>query len=192
MSELDEFGIVRYIIDTGDKVVSILLNDIAEDIDDKLLMKVKLDKIPIYDVLWDDDPPQVSEYILVKGVKFYVQTWVIKDYIIFQVDVFTTKSGRILHLDTEVKDPIYDALWLLQNKNLVGLDGGFMKRNYRNVHKCFINDFGVKVLFNVDHSKIDDFYGFEKYLVRTFYEKSRIRRKNKAHSERKVNYYVKF
>lgn len=171
MSELDEFGIVRYIIDTGDKVVSILLNDIAEDIDDDLLMKVKLDHIPFYEELWDDDPYRVAEYILVKGVKFYVQTWVIKDYIIFQVDVFTTKSGRILHLDTEVKDPMYDALLLLQNKNLVGLDGGFMKRNYRNVHKCFINDFGVKVLFNVDHSKIDDFYGFEKYLVRTFYEK---------------------
>lgn len=40
MSELDEFGIVRYIIDTGDKVVSILLNDIAEypgDNDDAIL-----------------------------------------------------------------------------------------------------------------------------------------------------------
>lgn len=171
MSELDEFGIVRYIIDTGDKVVSILLNDIAEDIEDKLLMKVKLDNIPIYEELWDEDPEQVAEYILVKGIKFYVQTWVLHDYIIFQVDMFTTESGMILYLDTEVKDPIYDTLWFLQNKNLVGSDGGFMKRNYRMVYKCFINDFGDKVLFDVDQTKIEDFYGFEKYLVRTFYNK---------------------
>lgn len=115
MSELDEFGIVRYIIDTGDKVVSILLNDIAEDVDDRLLMKVKKKYIPFYDALWEeDDPKQVAEYILVKGVKFYVKTWQgVEDYIIFQVDLFTTKSGRILYIDTEVKDPIYDADWLL-------------------------------------------------------------------------------
>lgn len=173
MSELDEFGIVRYIIDTGDKVVSVMINDIAEDVNDRLLMKVKKKYIPFYDALWEeDDPKQVAEYILVKGVKFYVQTWQgVEDYIIFQVDLFTTKSGRILYIDTEVKDPIYDADWLLQNKELVGDDGGFIRRNYGMIYKCFINDYGVKVLFDVDHSKIDDFYGFEKYLVSTFYSK---------------------
>lgn len=172
MSELDEFGIVRYIIDTGDKVVSILLNDIAEDVDGKLLMKVKLDKIPIYDSLWDEDPYQVAEYILVKGVKFYVSTWHgSDDYIIFQVDIFTTKSGRVIHFDNQVKDSLYDAEWLLQNKEVAGADGGFAKRNYRMFGKCLINDYGVKVVFNVEHSKIDDFYGFEKYIVNTFYNK---------------------
>lgn len=173
MSELDEFGIVRYIIDTGDKVVSILLNDIAEDVDGNLLMKIKKNHIPFYDVLFEeDDPDQVAEYILVKGVKFYVSTWQGNDnYIIFQVDWFTTKRGRILYLDTEVKDRIYDVEWLLQNENLFGFDGGFIKRNYRMIYKCFINDYGVKVLFDVDQSKIDDFYSFEKYLARTFYDK---------------------
>ena len=55
MSELDEFGIVRYIIDTGDKVVSILLNDIAEDTgdNDDTLLFVKSEHIPFYDELWD-------------------------------------------------------------------------------------------------------------------------------------------
>lgn len=88
MSELDGFGIVRYIIDTGDKVVSILLNDIAEDIDGNLLMKIKKNRIPFYDALFEEDnPDQVAEYILVKGVKFYVSTWQGNDnYIIFQVD----------------------------------------------------------------------------------------------------------
>lgn len=174
MSELDEFGIVRYIIDTGDKVVSILLNDIAEDVDGNLLMKIKKKHIPFYDALFEeDDPDQVAEYILVKGVKFYVSTWQGNEgYIIFQVDWFTTKRGIILYLDTEVKDPIYDVEWLLQNKNLVGNDGGFVKRNYRMIYKCFINDYGVKVLFDVDQSKIDDFYGFEKCLARTFYAKT--------------------
>lgn len=97
MSELDEFGIVRYIIDTGDKVVSILLNDIAEDTGDNdyiLLMKVKLTNIPIYDELYWEDNPKFEEYILVKGVKFYVQTWIIKDYIIFQVDKYTTQKKQ--------------------------------------------------------------------------------------------------
>lgn len=169
MSELDEFGIVRYIIDTGDKVVSILLNDIAEDVDDRFLMGVRKDRLPIFEELWEDDPQQVVEYILVKGIKFYVQTWISGDYIIFQVDLYTTKSGRVLYLDNQVKDPLYDVDWLLQNKNLFGLDGGFIKRNYRVFKKCFINDYGVKVLFDIDHSKIDDFYGFEKCLARTFY-----------------------
>ena len=173
MSELDEFGIVRYIIDTGDKVVSILLNDIAEDVDGNLLMKINKKHIPFYSALFEeDDPDQVAEYILVKGVKFYVSTWQGNDdYIIFQVDWFTTKRGMILYLDTEVKDPIYDVEWLLQNENLFGFDGGFIKRNYRMIYKCFINDYGVKVLFDVDQSKIDDFYGFEKCLARTFYDK---------------------
>lgn len=95
MSELDEFGIVRYIIDTGDKVVSILVNDIAEatgDDYDTFLMKVKLTNIPIYDELYWEDTPKFEEYILVKGVKFYVQTWIIEDYIIFQVNIVTTQK----------------------------------------------------------------------------------------------------
>lgn len=171
MSELDEFGIVRYIIDTGDKVASILINDIAEDVDDRFLMGVRKDKLPIFEELWEDDPRQVVEYILVKGIKFYVQTWISGDYIIFQVDLYTTESGDILYLDTETKDHIYDVEWLLQNKSLGGLDGGFIKRNYRVFKKCFINYYGVKVLFDIDHSKIDDFYGFEKCLARTFYSK---------------------
>jgi len=171
MSELDEFGIVRYIIDTGDKVASILINDIAEDVDGRFLMGVRKDKLPIFEELWEDDPRQAVEYILVKGIKFYVQTWISGDYIIFQVDLYTTKSGDILYLDTETKDPIYDVEWLLQNKSLGGLDGGFIKRNYRVFKKCFINDYGVKVVFDIDHSKIDDFYGFEKCLARTFYSK---------------------
>ena len=173
MSELDEFGIVRYIIDTGDKVASILLNDIAEDVDGNLLMKIKKKHIPFYDALFEeDDPDQVAEYILVKGVKIYVSTWQGNDnYIIFQVDLYTTESGRILYLDNRVKNQIYDVEWLLRHENLFGFDGGFIKRNYRVFKKCFINDYGVKVLFNIDHSKIDDFYGFEKCLARTFYDR---------------------
>lgn len=94
MSELDEFGIVRYIIDTGDKVASILLNDISEDVDDRFLMGVRKDKLPIFEELWEDDPQQVAEYILVKGIKFYVQTWISGDYIIFQVDEYTTQKKQ--------------------------------------------------------------------------------------------------
>lgn len=171
MCELDEYGIIRYIVDTGDKVMSVIINDIAEDVDDRFLMCVRKDKLPIFEELWDDDPQQVVEYILVKGIKFYVSTWISGDYIIFQVGLYTTESGKILYLDTEVKDAIYDVEWLLQNKNLFGFDGGFIKRNYRVFKKCFINDYGVKVLFDIDHSKIDDFYGFEKCLARTFYAK---------------------
>lgn len=171
MSELDEFGIIRYIVDTGYKVMSVIINDIAEDVADRYLMCVRRDNLPIFEELWDDDPQQVVEYILVKGIKFYVSTWISGDYIIFQVDLFTTESGKILHLDNQVKDPLYDVDWLLQNKNLVGFDGGFIKRNYRVFKKCIINDYGVKVEFGIDHSKIDDFYGFEKCLVRTFYSR---------------------
>lgn len=171
MSELDAFGIVRYIIDTGDKVASILLNDIAEDVDDRFLMGIRKDKLPIFEELWADDPQQSVEYILVKGVKFYVSTWISGDYIIFQVDLFKTDSGDILYLDTETKYPIYDVEWLPQNKSLGGLDGEFIKRNYRVFKKCFINYYGVQVIFDIDHSNIDDFYGFEKYLARTLYAK---------------------
>ena len=171
MSELDEYGIVRYIIDTGDKVVSVIINDIAEDVGDEFLMGVRKDRLPIFEELWEDDPKQVVEYILVKGVKFYVSTWISVNYIVFQVDLYTTESGRILCLDNQVKNQIYDVEWLLQNENLFGFDGGFIKRNYRVFKKCFINDYGVKVLFDIDHSKIDDFYGFEKCLARTFYDR---------------------
>ena len=171
MSELDEYGIVRYIIDTGDKVVSVIINDIAEDVGDGFLMGVRKDRLPIFEELWEDDPKQVVEYILVKGVKFYVSTWMSVNYIVFQVDLYTTESGRILYLDNQVKNQIYDVEWLLQNENLFGFDGGFIKRNYRVFKKCFINDYGVKVLFDIDHSKIDDFYGFEKCLARTFYDR---------------------
>ena len=171
MSELDEFGIIRYIIDTGDKVMSVIINDIAEDVGDRFLMGVRKDRLPIFEGLWEDDPKQVVEYILVKGVKFYVSTWISVNYIVFQVDLYTTESGRILYLDNQVKNQIYDVEWLLQHENLFGFDGGFIKRNYRVFKKCFINDYGVKVLFDIDHSKIDDFYGFEKCLARTFYDR---------------------
>lgn len=171
MSELDEFGIIRYIVDTGYKVMSVIINDIAEDVADRYLMCVRRDKLPIFEELWDDDPQQVVEYILVKGIKFYVSTWISGDYIIFQVDLYTTESGRILYLDNQVKNQIYDVEWLLQHENLFGFDGGFINRNYRVFKKCFINDYGVKVLFDIDHSKIDDFYGFEKCLARTFYDR---------------------
>lgn len=180
MSELDEYGIVRYIIDTGDKVASVIINDIAEDVGGEFLMGVRKDRLPIFEELWEDDPKQVVEYILVKGVKFYVSTWISVNYIVFQVDLYTTESGRILYLDNQVKNQIYDVEWLLQNKNLFGFDGGFIKRNYRVFKKCFINDYGVKVLFDIDHSKIDDFYGFEKCLARTFYD--RIEASQKKHS----------
>ena len=94
MNELDEFGIVRYIIDIGDKVVSIMINDIAEDIDGRFLMGIRKDKLPIFEELWEDDPQQVVEYILVKGIKFYVSTWISGDYIIFQVDLYTTQKKQ--------------------------------------------------------------------------------------------------
>ena len=97
MSELDEFGIVRYIIDTGDKVVSILLNDIAEDAGDEyntLLMKIKKYNIPIYEELLDEDPERLAEYILVKGIKLYVSTWIIDDHIYFQVDTYTSQKKQ--------------------------------------------------------------------------------------------------
>lgn len=151
-------------------MVSVIINDIAEDVGGEFLMGVRKDGLPIFEELWEDDPKQVVEYILVKGVKFYVSTWISVNYIVFQVDLYTTESGRILYLDNQVKNQIYDVEWLLQHENLFGFDGGFIKRNYRVFKKCFINDYGVKVLFDIDHSKIDDFYGFEKCLARTFYD----------------------
>lgn len=92
MSELDEFGIVRYIIDTGDKVVSILLNDIAEDTgdNDDTLLFVKNKYIPFYDELFED-VKQYDEYILVKNVKIYVGTWHALGFgIYFSVDLYKT------------------------------------------------------------------------------------------------------
>lgn len=92
MSELDEFGIVRYIIDTGDKVVSILLNDIAEDTgdNDDTLLLVKSEHIPFYDEIWEG-VKQYDEYILVKGVKIHVGTWYALGFgIYFSVDLYKT------------------------------------------------------------------------------------------------------
>lgn len=175
MSELDEFGIVRYIIDTGDKVVSILLNDIAEELgdeDDTLLMKIKKDKIPIYEVLWDEDPGRSAEYILVKGIKFYVSTWILDDYIYFQVDIYTTKSGLVLYLDSDRPDRLCDMDWFSANKFLVGSDGRFLKRNYRMYSKCCINFYGVKKAFTINHSIIHDWYGFEKHLADSYLNSS--------------------
>lgn len=175
MSELDEFGIIRYIVDTGDKVVSILLNDIAEELgdeDDTLLMKIKKDKIPIYEALWDADPAQSAEYILVKGIKFYVSTWILDDYIYFQVDIYTTKSGLVLYLDSNRPDRLYDMDWFIANKCLVGRDGGFLKRNYRMYSKCCINFYGAKKAFTINHSIIHDWYGFEKHLANSYLNSS--------------------
>nr|DAX50830.1 MAG TPA: hypothetical protein [Caudoviricetes sp.] len=171
MSELDEFGIVRYIIDTGDKVVSILINDIAEELgdeDDTLLMKVKRNKIPIYEELWDADPIQSAEYILVKGIKFYVGTWIIDDYIYFQVDLYTTDSGLVLYLDSDRPDRLYDMDWFIANKCLVGHDGGFLKRNYRMYSRCSINFYGAKKVFPINHSIVHDWYGFQKHLANSY------------------------
>lgn len=92
MSELDEFGIVRYIIDTGDKVVSILLNDIAEDTgdNDDTLLFVKSEHIPFYDELWEG-VKQYDEYILVKGAKIHVSTWHALGFgIYFSVNLYKT------------------------------------------------------------------------------------------------------
>ena len=175
MSELDEFGIVRYIIDTGDKVVSILVNDIAEELgdeDDTLLMKIKKDKIPIYEALWDEDPGRSAEYILVKGIKFYVSTWILDDYIYFQVDIYTTKSGLVLYLDSNKQDRLYDMDWFIANKCIVGQDGGFLKRNYRMYSKCCINFYGTKKAFTINHSIIHDWYGFEKHLANSYLDSS--------------------
>lgn len=171
MSELDEFGIVRYIIDTGDKVVSVLINDIAEELggeDDTLLMKIKKDKIPIYEVLWDEEPEISAEYILVKGIKFYVATWILGDYIYFQVDLYTTDSGLVLYLDSDRQDRSYDMDWFIANKCLVGHDGGFLKRNYRMYSRCCINFYGAKKAFKINHSIIHDWYGFQKHLANSY------------------------
>ena len=175
MCELDEYGIIRYIVDTGDKVMSILLNDIAEELDnedDTLLMKIKKDKIPIYEALWDADPAQSAEYILVKGIKFYVSTWILDDYIYFQVDIYTTKSGLVLYLDSHRPDRLYDMDWFIANKCLVGRDGGFLKRNYRMYSKCCINFYGAKKVFTINHSIIHDWYGFEKHIANSYLNSS--------------------
>lgn len=169
MSELDEFGIVRYIIDTGDKVVSILLNDIAEypgDNDDALLF-VKSEHIPFYDELWDT--PQYTEYILVKGVKLYVSTWHASGFgIYFTVDYYTTKRGIILYLDSDKANPLYDMDWFIANKCLVGCDGGFLKRNYRMYSRCCINFYGDEKIFPINHSIVHDWYGFQKHLANSY------------------------
>lgn len=172
MSELDEFGIVRYIIDTGDKVVSILLNDIAEDVsdsDEDILMMVKEENMPFFDEIWDDSPRQFTEYILVKGVKFYVSTWHALGFgIYFSVDFYTTDHGITLYLDSDAPDILYDVEWLIQNKCLVGYDGGFLKRNYRMFSKCVINFYGDKEIFNINHSIIHDWYGFQKHITNSY------------------------
>lgn len=175
MSELDEFGIVRYIIDTGDKVVSILLNDIAEDADgdDGILMKVKSCNMPIYDDIWDENPKQSAEYILVKGLKIYVDTWhVLSDAIYFNVDLYTTEHGLILYLDSNREDRLYDMDWFIQNKCLVGRDGGFLKRNYRMYSRCCINFYGAKKVFNINHSIVHNWYEFEKHLANSYLNSS--------------------
>lgn len=180
MSELDEYGIIRYILDTGDRIISIVINDIAEYVPEcsdtnSILMKIKKKYIPFYDEMLPDTLTiqESAEYIIIKGLKFYVFTWRgHDDYIIFQIDKYITKHGKILFLDTSDKNIKYDVDWLLHNKCLYGNDGGFIKRNYRMFSKCFINDYGIKSLFYIDHSKIDSFYGFEKYLVNTFYSKT--------------------
>lgn len=175
MSELDEFGIVRYIIDTGDKVVSILLNDIAEDTgdNDDTLMVIREKNIPLYDDIWDSNPKQSSEYILAKGTKFYVETWHSLGFgVYFVVDLYTTERGIILYLDSNRPDRLYDVDWLIQNKCLVGHDGGFLKRNYRMFSRCHINFYGAKKVIHIDHSKIEDFYGFEKFIANSFINSS--------------------
>lgn len=169
MSELDEFGIVRYIIDTGDKVVSVLLNDIAEDTgdNDDTLLLVKSEHIPFYDELWDT--PQYAEYILVKGVKFYVSTWEALGFgIYFNVDLYTTEHGKVLYLDSDRSDQSYDMDWFIANKCLFGQDGGFLKRNYRMYSRCCINFYGDKKAFKINHSIVHDWYGFQKHLANSY------------------------
>ena len=176
MSELDDaFGIVRYIIDTGDKVVSILLNDIAEDIDvgsDDILMAVKERNMPIYEKIWDEDPGQHAEYILVKDLKVYLNTWRVDGNIYIAIDYFTTESGLVLYLDSDRKDRLYDMDWFIANKCLVGRDGGFLERNYRMYSRCSINFYGTKKVFPINHSIVNDWYGFQKHLANSYINSS--------------------
>lgn len=161
MSELDEFGIARYTIDTGDKVTSILLNDIAED-DDNVFLKLKCNYLPLDSYL---NSPLISEWIEIRGKRYISDSWSLGDYIYVMVDKWYTKHGRTLSLDTNVSDNVYDLEWLLANKVLSGPDGGWIKRNYRDICNVRITFYDFNTMFRIDHSKIKDFYEFEKTIA---------------------------
>jgi len=170
MSELDEFGIVRYIIDTGDKVVSILLNDIAED-DDTVLLKIKSEYVPVR-----SDPfngyltkSYICEWIDVRGKRYYTDSWKgLEEYIYVVIDDWVNEKGKTLRISTEDRENPYSLDWLLANKEFGGNDGGYLKRNYKIFSTCEFYFYGDLVRFKIDKNTFHDFYGFQKAASRGF------------------------
>ena len=167
MSELDEFGIIRYIVDLGDRVVSIPINDIAEEVDTDWLFKIKTKYLPIAPTLknWADIK---SEYINIRGKRYYVkgyhkgnETHVVEDF-------RTMRFGDTLYISTDDPDNPYSLDWLLANKEFGGHDGGYLRRNYGRYTKFVFYFYGDLVRFTINKKSFNDFYGFQKAVSRAF------------------------
>lgn len=185
MSELDEFGIIRYIVDTGDKVYSILINDIAEEPDKDNQLFMLPTKYCQLD--WKTRCSSV-EYILIGSGKYYVKSSERPNgYITVFPDIHTTKFGRTLWLLSSDMDSPYDLTWLLHNKSFGSSDGGLLERNYRIYNDIIIiivyDDYSFR--FEVDMSTIHNFEEFERYVAIQFNIMHKSRRKNKALNEMK-------
>lgn len=167
MSELDEFGIIRYIVDLGDRVVSIPINDIAEELETDGLFKIKTKYLPIAPTLknWADVK---SEYINIRGKRYYVkgyhkgnETHVVEDF-------RTMRFGDTLYISTDDLDNPYSLDWLLVNKDFGGCDGGYLRRNYGRYTKFVFYFYGDLVRFTINKKSFNDFYGFQKAVSRAF------------------------
>lgn len=184
MSELDEFGIIRYIVDTGDKVYSILINDIAEEPGENNLLFMLPTKYCQLD--WKTRCSSV-EYILIGSGKYYVKSSEKPNgYITVFPDIHTTKFGSTLWLLSSDMDSPYDLTWLLHNKSFGSSDGGLLERNYRIYNDIIIVYDDYSFRFEVDMSTIHNFEEFERYVAIQFnIMHNKYRRKNKALNEMK-------
>lgn len=167
MCELDEYGIIRYIIDFGDRVVSIIINDIAEELPNDGLFKTKLSYLPISPTMknWIDVK---TEYILIGSRRYYVKGYFKGNELHVVEDFITMKEGDTLYISTQDPDSAYDLDWLLANKSLGGCDGGYLKRNYRKYTKFAFYFYGDIVQFSIDKKSFNDFYGFQKAVSHAF------------------------
>lgn len=168
MSKLDEYGIIRYIIDLGDRIISIPINDIAEEIDnDRCLFKIKTSQLPIAPTIknWIDIK---SEYILINSKRYYVEGYFVGKEVYVVEDFMPMTEGDTLYISTEDPDNKYSLDWLLANKDFGGCDGGYLKRNYTRYTKFVFYFYGDIVKFVIDRKTFNDFYGFQKAVSRAF------------------------
>lgn len=168
MSELDEYGIIRYIVDLGDRVVSILINDIAEELEcSDGLFKIKTKYLPITTTLknWADVK---SEYINIRGKRYYVNGYHKGNEMHVVEDFRTMKFGGTLYISTDDPDNPYSLDWLLANKEFGGHDAGYLKRNYTEYTNFRFYFYDNYLDFTINKKSFNDFYGFQKAVSRAF------------------------